>query len=40
MPVVAGIGEAAGIAAAWAAREGISPRQVDGIELKTAVFSE
>ena len=38
MPVVAGIGEAAGIAAAWAAREGISPRDVDGARLKTAVF--
>jgi hypothetical protein len=37
---VAGIGEAAGIAAAWAAREGISPRQVDGAKLKTAVFGD
>jgi hypothetical protein len=38
MPVVAGIGEAAGIAAAWAARQAISPRQVDGVKLKAAVF--
>jgi hypothetical protein len=38
MPVVAGIGEAAGIAAAWASREAISPREVDGIKLKSAVF--
>jgi hypothetical protein len=38
MPVVAGIGEAAGIAAAWAAQQGITPRQVDGIKLKAAVF--
>jgi hypothetical protein len=38
MPVVAGIGEAAGIAAAWAAREGISPRQVDGKRLKAIVL--
>jgi hypothetical protein len=40
MPVVAGIGEAAGIAAAWAAQLGISPRQVDGATLKAAVFGE
>jgi hypothetical protein len=40
MPVVAGIGEAAGIAAAWAAREGISPREVDGIRLKAAVLGQ
>jgi hypothetical protein len=38
MPVVAGIGEAAGIAAAWAAQQGITPRQVDGAKLKAAVF--
>jgi hypothetical protein len=38
MPVVAGIGEAAGIAAAWAAQQEITPRQVDGIKLKAAVF--
>jgi hypothetical protein len=38
MPVVAGIGEAAGIAAAWSAQRGISPRQVDGVRLKAAVF--
>jgi hypothetical protein len=40
MPVVAGIGEAAGIAAAWSAQRGISPRQVDGVKLKAAVFGE
>jgi hypothetical protein len=40
MPVVAGIGEAAGIAAAWAAREGISPREVDGVKLKAAVLGQ
>ena len=38
MPVVAGIGEAAGIAAAWAVQQGIPPRQVDGAKLKAAVF--
>jgi hypothetical protein len=38
MPVVAGIGEAAGVAAAWAAREGIPPREVDGVQLKAAVL--
>jgi len=38
MPVVAAIGEAAGVAAAWAAREGISPRQVDGVKLKARVM--
>jgi hypothetical protein len=38
MPVVAGIGEAAGIAAAWAVQQEIAPRQVDGIKLKVAVF--
>jgi hypothetical protein len=40
MPVVAGIGEAAGVAAAWAAREGISPREVDGARLKTVILGE
>jgi len=40
MPVVAGVGEAAGIAAAWAVRQGISPRQVDGAALKAAVLGE
>ena len=40
MPVVAGIGEAAGVAAAWAAREGITPRQVDGAKLKTAILGQ
>ena len=38
MPVVAGIGEAAGVAAAWAAREGMSPREVDGTKLKAAIL--
>jgi hypothetical protein len=40
MPVVAGIGEAAGVAAAWAAREGITPHQVDGAKLKTAILGQ
>jgi hypothetical protein len=40
MPVVASIGEAAGVAAAWAAREGISPAQVDGVRLKARVLAE
>jgi len=40
MPVVAGIGETAGIAAAWAAREGILPREVDGARLKAAILGE
>ena len=40
MPVVAGIGEAAGVAAAWAAREGIAPREVDGTKLKAAVLGD
>jgi hypothetical protein len=40
IPVVAGIGEAAGVAAAWAAREGVTPHQVDGARLKTAILGE
>jgi hypothetical protein len=40
MPVVAGIGEAAGIAAAWAVRDGVSPIEIDGIRLKVAVLGE
>ena len=40
MPVVAGIGEAAGVAAAWAAREGIAPREIDGARLKAAVLGD
>ena len=40
MPVVAGIGEAAGVAAAWAAREGILPREIDGARLKGAVLGD
>ena len=38
MPVVAGLGEGAGIAAAWAARDGVTPREIDGIKLKAAVL--
>lgn len=38
MPVVTGIGEAAGIAAAWATQQGISPREIDGTKLKTVIF--
>jgi len=40
MPVVAGIGEASGIAAAWAVHRGILPRNVDGTRLKAAVLGE
>jgi len=40
MPVVAGIGEAAGVAAAWAAREGILPREIDGARVKVAILGE
>lgn len=40
MPVVAGIGEAAGVAAAWAAREGMLPREIDGARLKVAILGE
>jgi hypothetical protein len=40
MPVVAGIGEAAGVAAAWAAREGILPREVSGARLKAAILGK
>jgi hypothetical protein len=40
MPVVVGIGEAAGIAAAWAARDGIAPRDIDGAKLKATIFGE
>jgi hypothetical protein len=38
MPVVAGIGEAAGVAATWAVRAGISPRTVDGAKLKDRIL--
>jgi hypothetical protein len=38
MPVVAGIGEAAGMAAAWAVRQGIPPSQIDGQKLKVTLF--
>ncbi|MBN1937074.1 MAG: FAD-dependent oxidoreductase [Anaerolineae bacterium] len=38
MPVVAGIGEAAGIAAAWAVREGVPPKDIDGTKLKKRVL--
>jgi hypothetical protein len=40
MPVVAGIGEAAGVAAAWAVKENIKPRQLDGSNLKIAILSD
>ena len=40
MPVVAGIGEAAGIAAAWSAKEGIAPIGVDGKKLKAVLFGD
>ena len=40
MPVVAGIGEAAGVAAAWAVRQGILPREVDGVRLKAAILGK
>jgi hypothetical protein len=40
MPVVAGIGEAAGVAAAWAARDQVSPRQIDGARLKAVILPE
>jgi hypothetical protein len=40
MPVVAGIGEAAGVAAAWAVRQGIPPRAIDGVKLKEAILGE
>jgi hypothetical protein len=35
IPTMVSVGEAAGIAAAWAAREGAPPREVDGGALKT-----
>jgi hypothetical protein len=38
MPVVAGIGEAAGVAAAWAVRDAVSPGEVSGSSLKAAVL--
>jgi hypothetical protein len=38
MPVVAGIGEAAGMAAAWSVRQEILPRQIDGHKLKDTMF--
>jgi FAD dependent oxidoreductase len=37
MPVVAGIGEAAGIAAALSAQRGISPESLDGKEIRKAI---
>jgi len=40
MPVVAGIGEAAGVAAAWAVHQGILPRDVDGTRLKATVLGK
>jgi hypothetical protein len=38
MPVVASIGEAAGLAAAEAVKEGISVAEVDGAKLKKKLF--
>ncbi len=38
MPVVAGIGEAAGIAAAWCAQRGLRADQVDGAAVRAAIF--
>jgi hypothetical protein len=38
MPVVAGIGEAAGLAAAWAVQQGILPSRIDGKKLKASIF--
>jgi hypothetical protein len=32
------IGEAAGLAAAWAVRDGLAPRDLDGTELKKALL--
>jgi hypothetical protein len=40
MPVVSGIGEAAGIAAAWAAARSIPPREIDGEQLKAEVLGD
>ncbi len=40
MPVVAGIGEAAGVASAWAAREEVSPRELDGAGLKRVILGK
>jgi NADPH-dependent 2,4-dienoyl-CoA reductase/sulfur reductase-like enzyme len=40
MPVVAGIGEAAGVAAAWSACQGVPPSEVDGTALKAAILGE
>ena len=38
MPVVAGIGEAAGLAVAWAVKQGILPSRIDGKKLKASIF--
>jgi hypothetical protein len=40
MPVVAGIGEAAGLAAARAAKADVTPRDVDGSALKETLFGD
>jgi hypothetical protein len=32
------IGEAAGLAAAWAVRDGVAPRDIDGRQLKDALL--
>jgi hypothetical protein len=39
MPIVCGVGAAAGIGAAWAAQQGVSPRELDGAELKSRLLS-
>jgi thioredoxin reductase len=33
-----GVCAAVGVTAAWAAREGFLPREVDGVKLKTAIL--
>lgn len=40
MPVVASMGEAAGVAAAWSARMGKKPSELDGKQLKKAVLGD
>ncbi|KMQ49456.1 putative membrane protein [Chitinispirillum alkaliphilum] len=40
MPVVAGIGEAAGLAAALAGQLGLAPSELDGSELKRKILTE
>ena len=38
IPTMFSVGEAAGIAAAWAARDGVLPRAVDGAALKARII--